>query len=233
MNQKLVVFGDVHLRWQAMKLILDYAREHEIDTALTLGDEGHKMYPLETGRQEDYDRMWHELRVFRDEKPGRGLIMTIGEKTAAVAPDLRVHFVGFDETSKRIVGSMVYQSGNILAAHNGQLIQKEHGELIRRYSGLEPLVIFHGHSHSLGVLPEYKWLEEDEFVGWLENGEERYPLQLRTVYWVNPGSQFTRTSDGRMAANFATYDPPTRVVTLKTILYDERAVRPSPAQTKK
>lgn len=96
MNKKIVVFGDVHLYWQSMRIILDYARENGIDTILTLGDEAHKIYPVASGKQEEYDMMWHELRTFRDEKEGRELICCIGDKTASVARDLLPHFVGME-----------------------------------------------------------------------------------------------------------------------------------------
>jgi len=203
MNKKLVAFGDVHLHWQAMRLILDYAR------------------------------MWHELRVYRDEKPERKLILTLGDKTAGVASDMVKHFVGVDATSGKVTGSVIYQNGNVLAAHNGQWIRDEYEELIDGYCGLEPLVIFHGHSHSMGVFPEYKWLKDNELVDWLKQGEEQHLLELGKVYWVNPGGQFMRTNDGIMAANFAIYDPSERLVTLKTILYNERDVHPSPTPSTK
>jgi hypothetical protein len=192
-----------------------------------LGDEAHKIYPVIAGEQADYDRMYHELRTFRDEKPDREVICLIGDKTAGVAKDFISHYVGVDKSGK-IASSLVYRNGNVLAAHNGRWILDEYGKLINSYDGSEPLVIFHGHSHSMGVLPEYKWLVGNEFIYLIEKGEEQHELEPGKVYWVNPGCQFIRAEDGRMAANFAVYIPEDRLVTLKTILYNEDDIIPSP-----
>lgn len=85
----------------------------------------------------------------------------------------------------------------------------------------------------MGVLPEYRWLKDNELVDWLKDVEEQHILEPGKIYWVNPGSQFMRTPDQRMAANFATYNPAERLLTLKTILYNERDIHPSPAQPQK
>jgi hypothetical protein len=231
-DRKIVAFGDVHLYWQSTRVILDYAREQGIDTALTLGDEGPLMFPLVIGNQAEYDRVWHELRTYHNEQEGRKLICCIGDKTAIVAEDLLPHFVGSIKSSKG-TEALVYQNGNIFAAHNGRWILDNHKGEIERYSGSEPLVVFHGHSHSMGVLPEYRWLKLDEQVGWLENGEEQYRLEPGKVYWVNPGGQFMIADGGRRVANCATYNPAERLVVLKTILYDERDIHPSPTPKKR
>lgn len=225
-DKRMIVFGDVHLVWQAVKVILDYAREHSIDSVLTLGDEGHKMYPYETGDQIDYDRLYHELRSFRDERSGRSLVCCIGDKTACAPRDMKPHFVGLSESGK-VTGSVVYQNGNILAAHMGEQILKEHKKRIESFSGLEPLVIFHGHSHSMGVLPQYVWLQHGQFVDYLKSGEEQHKLEPGKVYWVNPGAEFFSVDYDARAANFAIYDPASQLVILKTIVYDEEKISPS------
>lgn len=79
----------------------------------------------------------------------------------------------------------------------------------------------------MGVLPEYKWLKDSELVNWLQHGEEQHALELGKVYWVNPGGQFMRADNGRMAANFAMYNPAEKLVTLRTVLYNERSISPS------
>ena len=227
MDRGLVAFGDVHLQWQSMRVILDHAREHGIDTALTLGDEGYTFGP---SAPSDYELMWNELRTYRDEKAGRELICCIGDHTSYPAKDLLPHFVGAKESATRGKKAVVYQDGSVLAAHNGQWILDLHRGKIEGYGGLEPLVIFHGHSHSLGVLPDYRWLRDDELVYWLRAGEEQHSLEPGKVYWVNPGSQIQRVDDGRMAANFALYNPKERLVTLRTILYNDDDISPSRAR---
>lgn len=228
MNEECIIFGDVHLNWKAVVLILDYARKNCIETVLTLGDEAHKKYPYLTGEQEDYDRIWHEFRVYKKENPNRKLILTVGDKTAGVAKDMFKYFIGVDAKTGKITGSTIYKEDNVIVGHDGQSIMDKYGPLIDQYDGLEPLVIFHGHSHSMGVLPEYKWLNDDEFVGWLKNGEEHHILKPGMVYWVNPGGQFLKTDDNKMAANFAKYNPKNHSVTLETIFYKEEEIHPSP-----
>jgi len=226
MPEKLIAFGDVHLNWQAARVILDHARKEEVNKALTLGDEGYKIYPFGTGEQEEYDKLYHEIRTFRNEKPKRILICIKGDKTVTVPPDLFVNFVGFDDQGKNI-GSVIFHEDNIIAGHSGKWILEEHEELIKDYQGYEPLIVFHGHSHSMGVLPTYKWLQDDEKVHWLPNSEEVYNLEPRNVYWVNPGGNFMRGPDGTHYANFSIYDPEQQIVTLRTIVFDQNKISPS------
>src|SRR3989344_7184719 len=95
-GERMIAFGDLHLHWQAAQLILGYARMEGINTAFNLGDEGHKIYPFLTGEQIDYDRLFHELRLFRDESPERILVCLYGDKTVGVPKDLWRNYIGID-----------------------------------------------------------------------------------------------------------------------------------------
>ena len=234
-----VVFGDVHLHWKAVKVILDHARGVGIEKALTLGDEANAVFPQKITDWEEIARVWHELKAYRDEKNARELVCTLGDKTDALEPDIFRNFVGVDAYGRRpnraraIIHERQTEHENVLAGHRGEDILKAYGPYITYYrescdQRLPPLVIFHGHSHSMGVLSEYKFLHRHEFVDHVA-GEERYELENGKVYWVNPGAQFHEVRNGHrlMAANFAVYEPRGHVVTLKTLLYDPERIQPS------
>ncbi|MBL7169800.1 MAG: metallophosphoesterase family protein [Candidatus Aenigmarchaeota archaeon] len=216
MSDKIIVFGDIHLCYQALNVILEEADKLGIDFAINLGDEDSI---FGTRRGDEHDLIFGRLRDYRDLRSERRLICVVGNETGGVKPYLLQNYVGVDERG-RVIGDSIFREGNIIAAHHGTGILQRYGELIRGYNGPEPLVIFHGHSHSMGVLSEYKWLCSDEFVFHLEDGEQRHNLQCGKVYWVNPGRQigFLRANIG--AANFAIYDSQNSEILLRTILYD-------------
>lgn len=224
-SEKVLTFGDVHLHWKAAKIILDKARTEDIRRVITLGDEAHKIYPFEAGEPMDYKRLFDELRAFRDEDPERVLTCVIGDKTAGVPQDLFRNFAGVNDEGK--IESLVYSDGNIIAAHNGGYIEQEFGRFIESWDRYEPLVIFHGHSHSMGVLPQYAWLKQEELVHWLQSDEERYKLNPKSVYWVNPGGNFMQVEPGVWAANFAVYDPREQTVVLRTERYVAEGIEPT------
>lgn len=225
MAEVLIALGDLHLNWQAGKLIFDKARSEGINTALTLGDEAHKIYPFDIGDPEDYERLYDEMRQFRDELPERRLICVIGDKTAGVPKDLVRNFAGV--SAKGIIESLTWAEDNMIAGHNGEHILKEHKDRIQGYDSYEPLVIFHGHSHSMGVLPEYKWLKDSEKVDWLTEEKMEYKLEPRKVYWVNPGGNFFTNEQGLSFANFAVYDRTQQSVTLNTVVFDRAMINPT------
>ncbi|MBM3303525.1 MAG: hypothetical protein FJY76_00370 [Candidatus Aenigmarchaeota archaeon] len=214
MDSDMVAFGDLHLAWRAADIILDEARKSGIDIAFNLGDED----TFCGGPQSYYDRLYGAMREFRDEKPGRRLICLIGDKTGGVPSDLKRNYVGTDSRG-RIKGSLVFREGNVIAAHNGRWIIDELGDFIRDYPGGEPLVVFHGHSHSMGVLPEYRWLKDDEKVDFLPEGGREVRLEPGRVYWANPGAPCLYATDDSDAANFLVYSPSRRIITLRSILY--------------
>jgi len=166
------------------------------------------------------------MRAFKNENPKRVLICVMGDKTVTAPADLFLNFVGFNEEGKK-VGSIIYYEDNIIAGHSGKWILEEHEELIKDYQGYKPLIIFHGHSHSMGVLPKYKWLEDDEKVHWLTDGEKIFNLEPRKVYWVNPGGNFMRGPGGTHLANFSIYDPEQQIVTLRTVTFDQNKISSS------
>lgn len=225
-GESIIAFGDIHLQWQSAQVILQHARLEGINNALTLGDEGAKFYPLESGEEIDYFRLYNELRLFRDENPRRVLISVLGDKTVWVPKDLFKHYVDIAPSGK-ITGPSIYHHGNIIGAHHGQSLTDENKRLITDYDGYEPLVIFHGSSHSMGVLPKYKWLKDDEFVYWLKKGVEKYQLKPKKVYWVNPGGNFIRKDNNKFVANFAVYNPQNQEIILKSIPYDANTIASS------
>jgi len=93
--------------------------------------------------------------------------------------------------------------------------------LIENWEEDQPLVIFHGHSHYIGVLPIFKWLERDERERYIPEGERIIQLKPGEVYWVNPGSPqqwIGEVEDEKPhGANCAIYDPSEQTVILKTI----------------
>lgn len=214
MNKKIIVFGDLHSDSEATRVILDEARHLSIDSAINLGDEV-SIFD-NTG---EFRKVYDALMRFRDEEKGRELICCLGDKTGGVIPALKANYVGFSADGGRI-GSLVLKKGSIIAAHDGELILREFGKMISEYKGLEPLVIFHGHSHSMGVLPEYKWLKKEEFVYFLPEGELVFRLEPSKVYWVNPGSSGPNIVGKPSYANFAIYDLEKRVITLKTKTFE-------------
>ena len=216
-QENVVVFGDLHLNYDALEVILEEARKENIDTALNLGDED----SFGGGLPEYYDKLFGALREYRDEKKERRLICIIGDKTWGVKPDLKRNYVGVDSKG-RIKGSVIFREGNVIAGHNAEWIFKEYADFIKNYSGSEPLVIFHGHSHSMGVLPEFKWLEQDEFIHFLSEGRREFQLEPRKVYWINPGAPYpyANLNERIGAANFALYYPKEQKVILRTEFYE-------------
>ncbi len=225
-GERLIAFGDLHLHWPAAQLILGYARAEGINNALNLGDEGAKLYPLESGDEIDYLRLYHELRLFRDESPKRVLVCVLGDKTGWVPKDLYTNYADVTAEGK-ITGPSIYHHDNIIAVHHGKVLEEKHKKLVDDHKGYEPLVIFHGSSHSMSVLPKYKWLNDNEFVYWLERGVEKYQLKPGKVYWVNPGGNFIMDDKGRMTANMAIYDPINQEIILQTIPYDLNRIKSS------
>lgn len=224
-GEKIIAFGDVHLCWQATQVILNYARKQEIDNVVTLGDEGHKIYPFETGDKIDYQRHYHEIRRYQEENPKRIVVSVLGDKTVWVPKDLYSNYIGVD-SSGNVQGPSIYHHKNIIALHHGERIAKgKCRTILDEYSGEAPLVIFHGSSHSIGCLSRYKWLAESEFVFLLENREERHQLKRGKVYWVNPGGNFMRNRKGQNCANLAVYDQKNQEITLLTIPYDQHRVK--------
>ncbi len=226
MKEKAIVIGDLHLNWQAAKVALDFAREQGINTAINLGDEAHLIYPVAAGDPEDYRKLFDELRAFVQEIPNRRLICVVGDKTAGVPDDMCHYYAGTKDG--RIIGSIVFHEDNVIAAHNGQWILDEYSELIKEFNDSDKsLVIFHGHSHSMGVLPEYKWLNDNEFVIHVPEGEEEHKLEPGKAYWVNPGGNFVYNNEGQPVANLAVYDPSQKTILLKTIPFRREEVKPS------
>jgi len=211
MKKRLIVFGDMHLDWRATKVILDEARTLGIDTALTLGDEDHFV----GGSERAYDALFGALRDYRDEKPERELICCVGDDTGGVRYIID-NYVGVDPSSRELIGSPVFRRGNIIAAHDGGEILKKYGRTISNPRRRKPLVIFHGHSHSMGVLPEYRWLPENEIVHTIPEGERTVQLEEGKVYWVNPGGWAYSDWGEDRKANFAIYDPENQIVVLRT-----------------
>lgn len=221
MNERVLSFGDLHLNWQAAYEILKYARTERLQKVINLGDEGHKFYPLIPGEPQDYNSLYGQLRSFRDEDPARVLVCLLGDKTGAIPSDLWLNYVGVDKTGE-VSGKIWYREENILAVHHGEWLidDPEARELITGWDNYEPLVIFHGSSHSMGVDTSYRWLNSSELVKFLQgNREERYVLEPKKVYWINPGGNFYYIDGATKVANLAVYDPSEQEILLKTIAY--------------
>lgn len=223
MGEKIIAIGDLHLNWQATKVALDFARKEGINTAFNLGDEEHEIYPFAVGDSEVHERLFDELRTFIEENPNRRLICVVGDKTAGVPEDLLEHYAGY-----KTKGSVIFHEGNIIAAHNGKWILDEYGDLITNFADkTQSLIIFHGHSHSMGVLPKYKWLKDHEFVRYIPEGERQYKLKPGKVYWINPGGNSESKNEGKSVANLAVYDLETGIVILKTIPFCKEDIKPT------
>ncbi len=212
MKRKMIVFGDIHLDWEAVNIILDEARNLSIDNALNLGDEDSVFVLSEPWM---YDKIYGAMRDFRDEKPERELICCLGDNTGGVKPYLFENYTGFDSKGEKI-GSIVLKKENVIAAHRGEKILEEYKKFIKEYKGLEPLIIFHGHSHSMGVLPEFKWLEQNEFIHFIPEEKREFKLEPSKVYWINPGARSPDIVGRKSYANFAIYDPEKQLITLRT-----------------
>lgn len=231
-TEKIIVFGDLHQNWQAAKVTLDYARREDINTAINLGDEGPRG-SWGTTRKDDLNQLFRELKLFRDESSRRRLVCVLGNDTYGIPKELFVNYAGVDpQTGEGI--STTYREDNILAGHAGEWILEDYKGLVENYDGDKPLVIFHGNSHSMGVLPEYRWIKEQDFVYWLEEGKQRFKLEPQKVYWVNPGSGIAivsqRPDGGHLVngvANFAIYNPTLQEVLLKSIRFDPDEIIPS------
>jgi len=220
MKTKIIAFGDVHLHWKSAKIIFNYARDIKANTVITLGDEANKIFPFAIGKMEHYDYLYNEYIKFRNEE-NKQLICTAGDKTAGIPKELLHNFIGLNPKTGKIDNYVYFDNENkVLASHFGEYIKSEYEDLLKNYSGDKPLVIFHGHSHSMGILEKYKWLTDDEMRFYLENGEEKHNLEPGKIYWVNPGGNFERKNK-HLFANFAVYNISERIITLKSIPYED------------
>ena len=178
---KSIIFGDVHLQSDSERVILDYARKYEINKLYTLGDEGHKIYPFASGTQEENDAVFDHIRDFLQEDNSRSLTAVLGDKTYYIPKDFVKHFQGVADNYER-EGSVIYRRENIIAGHIGSDILDEYESLIKNWNDEEnPLVIFHGHSHSMGVLDDYIWLKDNEFVFYLDEDETHQLMPWRSI----------------------------------------------------
>lgn len=219
LGERLIVLGDLHQTWQSAYIIFKEALESNIDVAVNLGDEAAN--PFDKYDNMDFQSIWILFRRFRDASSTRRLICVQGNNTAEVPKDLFVNYIGVNEQGQQIEPP-IWHEENIIAGHKGELIVDLKEDFITGYVDKDPLVVFHGHSHSMGVLPEFKWLERDEMVHWITEGKRIYNLEAGKVYWVNPGANNLVTPDGLNAANFAIYDRTQQMITLRSIFYDKR-----------
>ena len=213
-EHQVLAFGDLHLNWQAGRHIFNVARAQNINHVISLGDEAHKIYPFATGDEQHYELLFDELFRFADEDASRQLVCVAGDKTAGVPPELLPNFVGVSDDG-RMESSAIYRNGNIIAGHSGKWIVEEYGDFIEEYNGDEPLVIFHGHSHYIGVLPVYKWLDDHEKAHFIPEGEVRVTMEPGDVYWVNPGGNYFE-HEGLMLVNYAIYDRSEQTISLRS-----------------
>ncbi|MBS3158516.1 hypothetical protein J4206_04480 [Candidatus Woesearchaeota archaeon] len=211
MNQKAIIFGDIHSQWRAAKIILDEARKSGIDLAVNLGDD------IEHFGTDDYDMtmLWETFRKFLRENPRRKLIGLFGEHNARLPVDILESYIGVDSDG-RPIGSLIYKEGNVIAGHNGGEILDQHGDTIHGHSGLEPLLVLHGHSECINILPEYRWLRGPDKVRFLEQ-DQMHKLEPGRVYWVSPGRARWQEEYSSNHVNFAVYDPKSLEVTLRTL----------------
>jgi hypothetical protein len=216
MDSNMIVFSCLHSKPDALETILGYAEENNINVALNLGDESH-LYGSEWELKEIYEL----LKQWRDASSERRLICVEGWATRDVIPQLRKNYVGMNKKGE-VNGKSIFKEGNVLAAHEGKDILEEYGDFIRNYHDQEPLMIFHGHLHSMNVHGEYKWLDDNEKVRFIKEGEKHWELKDRTVYWASPGKASwpgnTEYGGGPTEAiNFALYYPKDRKLTLKSV----------------
>lgn len=176
MDSSIIVFSCLHSKPDALETILGHAEENNINVALNLGDESH-LYGSEWELKEIYER----LKRWRDTSSERRLICVAGWATRDVIPELRKNYVGMNKKGE-VVGKNIFEEGNILASHEGKDILNEYGDFIKNYHGQESLMIFHGHLHSMNVCREYKWLEDNEKVRFIKEGEKHWTLSSGTVY---------------------------------------------------
>ncbi len=217
--EQIATFGDLHAKWDAAQTLLAHIMSEGFNIVFNLGDEQTRLYPLEQ-EKEAMDALFGELRKYVEGDANRTLVCLLGEKIFYIPRNLWKYYVGVDPQTGKISKKIYYQHENILAVHNGGRLLEypETRELISGWKNYEPLVIFHGHSHSVGVLPYYKWLAENKIVDYIPEGVRKYPLEPRHVYWVNPGS-VTRVAANIWVASLAEYDPNQQVITLRSIHY--------------
>lgn len=212
----MIVFGCLHSKPDALETILKHAEENNINVALNLGDESH-LYGIDW----ELKNIYTLLRDWRDASPERRLICVAGWATRSVTPKLRKDYIGMNKKGE-VTGKSIFKEDNILAAHEGKDILAEHGDFIRNYSGPEPLMIFHGHLHSMNVCREYRRLDDNEKVRFIKEGEKHWELRDRTVYWVSPRKASWPGNDeygygSTEEINFALYYPKDRKLTLKSV----------------
>lgn len=216
MAEKILIFGDLHANWRAGKVILDQARSQNINFVVTLGDEGPKFFSMELGAEAHVKSIFDQMIQYRDEHAGRRLVCLIGNDTPKPPGELMGNYVGATSGGE-LAGPFIWKHNNMIAGHKGERILEDNEELIRQYHGNEPLVIFHAHSHSMGVLPEYRWLGGEEKVRWLKRGKSIRKLKPGRVYWVNPGGHTYTNDQGIPMANFAIYDREQHKISLRSI----------------
>lgn len=213
-GERIIAFGDIHLHWAAAQAILGLAEKKGINCAVNLGDEA-IISPTDSERGE-LTYVYDQLRRFKSGNVRRVLVCVAGDKTGYVPEDLIDTYYHPEPNKPSHSQPFIFHQDNIICVHRGGYILEKYKYILKSYTGYEPLVIFHGHSHSMGVLPEYKWLENNEFVHFMDK-TTKYHLQPRKIYWVNPGAVFAVAENGRMAANCAIYDPVNQEIILQSI----------------
>jgi hypothetical protein len=216
MDSDMIVFGDLHSKPDALETILGHAEQNNISVALNLGDENH-LY----GDECELEKVYELLRNWRDASSRRRLICVASDRTDDVISTLCRNYVGMNKRGE-IKGKSIFKEGNILAAHEGKDILEEYGDFIKNYHAREPLMIFHGHLHSMNVCGEYRWLNDNEKIRFIKEGEKHWKLRNRTVYWVSPGKAGWPGNDeygygSTEVANFALYHPKDKKLTLKSV----------------
>ncbi len=213
MNQKAIIFGDIHAEWKAVEIILNEARRLGIDIAVNLGDDRAHF------GDDDYETymLWETFRRFLNEKEGRRLIAVFGEHNARPPIDIASSYVGAGSERVRIE-DLIYRQDNVIAGHNGEYISAIHGPSINGYSGHTPLVVLNGHIHCITIQPNYRRIDENEKsrLRFLTK-EQTHKLEPGRVYWVNPGKARWQEEYSKNYINFAIYDPQRLEVILKSI----------------
>ena len=216
MNPEVLIFSDLHLNWKACKVIFEEVKKRNITNVFNLGDEDAFIGKTD----EAYRALFEPLINFNNN--GYELTCLIGNRSGGIPKELFTNYVGVNDEG-RVVGKWIYKQENIIAGHDGEQIAKAYKDVIENYDDSNPLVIFHGHSHSMGVLPEYKWLNDNEKIRIIEEGERTFKLESGKVYWVNPGAQEYMMNGTQHAANFAIYSPEKQKVTLHSVPYERVA----------
>lgn len=221
LTKPVLVFSDIHSQESALEVILNHARVEGIQTVMSLGDEHSPFLSSDIDSLIQIRELYNRLARWKNEDKNRRLICLPGDTTYDVPEGLWGNYNGHIREGDIFVRS-IYREGNIIASHWGERIYEKHKEFIKNYDGRIPLVIFHGHSHSIGVLQEFKWLRDEEIVDHIEEGERVIKLERGKVYWANPGSVgcFEDPIKGSgSSANFLVYDPINWTITLKSIPY--------------